>query len=334
MLAPARNSTLKSRLDSITQNKNTPARGVLCFGAGNETCAFSGAPRQTAHRAVCFAVKWCGRISRSGKMLAPARSSTLKSRLDSITQNKNTPARGVLCFGAGNETCAFSGAPRQTAHRAVCFAVKWCGRISRSGKMLAPRSQLHPQVSFGFDYAKQKHTRKGVCFVLERETRLAPLAARPRQTAHHAVCFAVKWCGKISRSGKMLAPARSSPPSSLVWIRLRKTKAHPQGGVLCFGAGNETCAFSGAPRQTAHCAVCFAVKWCGKNISVGQNARSRSQLHPQVSFRFGYTQNKNTPARGCALFWSGKRDLNPRHLPWQGNALPLSYSRICRISAC
>ena len=28
------------------------------------------------------------------------------------------------------------------------------------------------------------------------------------------------------------------------------------------------------------------------------------------------------------LFWSGKRDSNPRHSPWQGDALPLSYSRI------
>ncbi len=25
---------------------------------------------------------------------------------------------------------------------------------------------------------------------------------------------------------------------------------------------------------------------------------------------------------------SGKRDLNPRHSPWQGDALPLSYSRL------
>ena len=35
---------------------------------------------------------------------------------------------------------------------------------------------------------------------------------------------------------------------------------------------------------------------------------------------------------GCiffvALTWSGKRDSDPRHLPWQGNALPLSHSRI------
>ena len=26
--------------------------------------------------------------------------------------------------------------------------------------------------------------------------------------------------------------------------------------------------------------------------------------------------------------WSGKRDSNSRHLPWQGNALPLSHSRV------
>ena len=28
--------------------------------------------------------------------------------------------------------------------------------------------------------------------------------------------------------------------------------------------------------------------------------------------------------------WSGKRDLNPRPSPWQGDALPLSYSRFDR----
>src|SRR5262249_21256947 len=29
----------------------------------------------------------------------------------------------------------------------------------------------------------------------------------------------------------------------------------------------------------------------------------------------------------CGLGWSGKRGSNPRHPPWQGGALPLSYSR-------
>ena len=28
-----------------------------------------------------------------------------------------------------------------------------------------------------------------------------------------------------------------------------------------------------------------------------------------------------------AATWSGRRDLNPRPSPWQGDALPLSYSR-------
>lgn len=27
------------------------------------------------------------------------------------------------------------------------------------------------------------------------------------------------------------------------------------------------------------------------------------------------------------FYWSGRRDLNPRHRPWQGRALPLSYTR-------
>ena len=32
--------------------------------------------------------------------------------------------------------------------------------------------------------------------------------------------------------------------------------------------------------------------------------------------------------RGCQKFWSGRRDSNPRPRPWQGRALPLSYTRI------
>ena len=31
------------------------------------------------------------------------------------------------------------------------------------------------------------------------------------------------------------------------------------------------------------------------------------------------------------LFWSGRRDSNSRHSPWQGDALPLSHSRILNI---
>ena len=42
-------------------------------------------------------------------------------------------------------------------------------------------------------------------------------------------------------------------------------------------------------------------------------------------------QTKGDPDSDLQAAWqvleSGKRDLNPRHPPWQGGALPLSYSR-------
>ena len=41
------------------------------------------------------------------------------------------------------------------------------------------------------------------------------------------------------------------------------------------------------------------------------------------------------PKKQCGKYvWSGKRDSNPRHSPWQGDALPLSYSRIINIPHC
>jgi hypothetical protein len=39
------------------------------------------------------------------------------------------------------------------------------------------------------------------------------------------------------------------------------------------------------------------------------------------------TEIPGEPGGGAAT-WSGRRDLNPRPSPWQGDALPLSYSRI------
>jgi hypothetical protein len=43
---------------------------------------------------------------------------------------------------------------------------------------------------------------------------------------------------------------------------------------------------------------------------------------------WGSHPKRKTPAApGFAMFWSGKRDSNSRPQPWQGCALPLSYSR-------
>ncbi len=50
-----------------------------------------------------------------------------------------------------------------------------------------------------------------------------------------------------------------------------------------------------------------------------------------------FNDNKCLKLGNIEKKWSGKRDSNPRPLPWQGSALPLSYSRekitdICKES--
>src|ERR1700722_7423309 len=40
---------------------------------------------------------------------------------------------------------------------------------------------------------------------------------------------------------------------------------------------------------------------------------------------------RSQPGRGRRAIWSGRRDLNSRPSPWQGDALPLSYSRLTQI---
>ena len=47
----------------------------------------------------------------------------------------------------------------------------------------------------------------------------------------------------------------------------------------------------------------------------------------RVSSDSGFLTVLNQGATG-GFFWSGKRGLNPRPPPWQGGALPLSYSRV------
>src|SRR6185369_2610589 len=50
-----------------------------------------------------------------------------------------------------------------------------------------------------------------------------------------------------------------------------------------------------------------------------------------VSFRriaSATLQSEFGKCRICSGFWSGRRDSNPRPRPWQGRALPLSYTRV------
>ena len=55
------------------------------------------------------------------------------------------------------------------------------------------------------------------------------------------------------------------------------------------------------------------------HLAMPPRLRSVEELRVECAYR---TERRCHPNR-----WSGKRDLNPRHPPWQGGALPLSYSR-------
>jgi hypothetical protein len=54
-------------------------------------------------------------------------------------------------------------------------------------------------------------------------------------------------------------------------------------------------------------------------------AQIKSPVH---SHPLGSLDKKQDPTPGCRVLGSGKRDLNSRPQPWQGCALPLSYSRL------
>src|SRR5215831_2155047 len=65
-------------------------------------------------------------------------------------------------------------------------------------------------------------------------------------------------------------------------------------------------------------------KWHLGSFLVGTRRTSRARGGPQ-------RQYGPLSGPGNATNWSGRRDSNPRPRPWQGRALPLSYTRIRRV---
>jgi hypothetical protein len=59
-----------------------------------------------------------------------------------------------------------------------------------------------------------------------------------------------------------------------------------------------------------------------------RGTRSARGCHPCL----GYVPLPMSPGRTREI-WSGRRDSNPRPRPWQGRALPLSYTRIREAGA-
>lgn len=84
--------------------------------------------------------------------------------------------------------------------------------------------------------------------------------------------------------------------------------------MYLFGADEGTCAFSGAPRSTAHRAVEFAFFLFCLPTSSTQTNRSRDSLHPQVPSCIRYKKTR-TAKKLSEFFWCGRRDLNPHGLP-------------------
>src|SRR4051812_24427941 len=59
---------------------------------------------------------------------------------------------------------------------------------------------------------------------------------------------------------------------------------------------------------------------------------NKSECNPALTGRAcGHCSRKVGPE--IPKFWSGRRDSNPRPRPWQGRALPLSYTRIRDLAA-
>ena len=81
------------------------------------------------------------------------------------------------------------------------------------------------------------------------------------------------------------------------------------------------------------CNACRAIlegfsKRCGERrlaARIQRLAWRKPRALPQLYFQASrMVQNQAK----CLINWSGRRDSNPRPRPWQGRALPLSYTRI------
>ena len=75
------------------------------------------------------------------------------------------------------------------------------------------------------------------------------------------------------------------------------------------------------------CLSVYARRSLGRIFAIAQMRTTAKHSFAAYSLEDSLQTKKN---RQSLFFfvWSGKRDSNSRHLPWQGNALPLSHSRI------
>ena len=72
----------------------------------------------------------------------------------------------------------------------------------------------------------------------------------------------------------------------------------------------------------------FVRRSLGRIFAIAQMRTTAKPCFAAYSLEDSLQKRKQQVSDLLFSFWSGKRDSNSRHLPWQGNALPLSHSRI------
>ena len=109
-----------------------------------------------------------------------------------------------------------------------------------------------------------------------------------------------------------LAPKRKQQVSNLL-LYISK--------FFCFLRDTAVSAFN------SFCLSVFVRRSLGRIFVVAQMRTTAKHSFAAYSLEDSLQTKKNR--QNLFFFvWSGKRDSNSRHLPWQGNALPLSHSRI------
>ena len=104
-------------------------------------------------------------------------------------------------------------------------------------------------------------------------------------------------------------------------MRVLQTLALPLGyGAVLFGAGDGI-----AAQAVFRLSLSYAPFYSTRRLRRQETCRTPSP-HP-VTIHNPQSAEFATANESFFLFWSGRRDSDPRLSPWQGDTLPLSHSR-------
>jgi hypothetical protein len=113
----------------------------------------------------------------------------------------------------------------------------------------------------------------------------------------------------------------------------------------CGGLRHDTARFNQSPQSATRIAVAVRPQGnvdcntafiardeqpCDVTRLVGRSGLSKNfqATNPKTRHVNPHTRTRTNTRGGDRALWSGRRDSNPRPQPWQGCALPLSYTRI------